>query len=92
MDYNTLFHRFSEQPALSPEDRAELITELKKQAERLEHSSHLTTQISYGIAGLMATDFAHQLAVNDPLEEVFTISGELETCPDNADELRTELI
>ncbi|HMI08990.1 MAG TPA: hypothetical protein VK497_01155 [Candidatus Saccharimonadales bacterium] len=71
--------------------RSELTLYLKSLLSILADNPELTPQIAYTIAGMMATDYARSLQDDDPLAEIMTIAGELETSPNNASELTHEL-
>lgn len=72
--------------------RGHVILYLKSQIDRLNGEMSEAVKTAYDIAGLMATKYAQSLDASDPIDEFFTIAGELEVNPVNADELRTELI
>lgn len=74
------------------EARSELITFLKSQTDSLRVTNAGAINTAYQIAGLMATDFARTLGPDDPIDEIFTIAGELEINPPDSDELRKELL
>lgn len=60
--------------------------------EQLGNDPEQRVSAAYKIAGLMATDFAQSLDPSDPINEIFTIAGELEINPPEATELHRELI
>lgn len=72
--------------------RSRLIAYLKSQTSLLNTTDTKSIDCAYRIAGLAATDFARTLDPNDPIDEIFTIAGELEINPPDADELRKELL
>lgn len=72
--------------------RETLVRFLKSQLARLDNDTPDAIRAAYEIAGLIATDFARTLNASDPIDEILTIAGELEINPDNAAELREELI
>lgn len=74
------------------DSRTALLEYLMQAANEMEEHRDLTKEIAYNIAGLMATDFARDLADGDPIEEILTIAGELEVMPQNHDALRAELV
>lgn len=75
----------------SDTSRALLVDFLKSKLSALSESNDEVFQAAYEIAGLMATTYAQHLSDTDPIDEILTIAGELETKPENADELRKEL-
>lgn len=87
--YESLFDSLNNEAHNS---RVELLRYLTQAASDLRTSTDTTQQTAYNIAGLMATDFARSLPDDDPIEEIFTIAGELELMPQNHEQLRDELI
>lgn len=85
-------HLFDSLNSKDDTNRANVVSFLRYDAKRLQSQPELVYQIAYEIAGLMATEFARQLSTNDPIDEILIIAGELEVGPDNADDLRDELI
>jgi len=69
-----------------------LVEALKDLASNLARNPKKDAEIAYYIAGLLATDYARTLKPGDPIDEILTIAGELEINPDNAIELRSELV
>lgn len=74
------------------ESRQRLVQILRDKASELQSNPDDYAEIAYQIAGFLATNFAQQLSSDDPIDEILTIAGELETSPDNAVELRKELL
>lgn len=77
---------------LPTDARDVLINSLRSFADEINQNPQKSIEISYAIAGLMATEYAQHLAPNDPIDEILTIAGELEINPPNADSLRHELV
>lgn len=93
--YEQLFDKLNNPVLIKDETqklRLLLISVLKDFAYALERNPGSGTEIAYKIAGIMATEFARCLNENDTIDEILTIAGELEVNPQNADELREELI
>lgn len=72
--------------------RVEFTLYLKSALPQLNGEISEAVKTAYEITGLMNTDFAQSLDTSDPINEILTIAGELEVNPDNADDLRKELI
>lgn len=72
--------------------RSQVIDFLEKQLPTLSGDIELAVTAAYDIAGLMATKHARALSADDPIDEILTIAGELEINPENAEELRKELV
>lgn len=89
MDHNDL-HAIDYLP--KEESRIKVTTFLKEQLVPLSGDLDQAVGAAYGIAGLMATDYARNLKTGDRIDEILSIAGELEIYPDNAEELRGELI
>lgn len=87
---NELFNKFGESDAAQV--RAQFTLLLKDKLAILKGEISEAVKGGYEIAGLMSTDFAQSLGSSDPIDEILTIAGELEIHPDNAEELRLELI
>lgn len=92
MNTPTIDDLFDEIGRNEDDAREKLVRFLKSQLARLDNDTPDAVQAAYEIAGLMATDFARTLNTSDPVDEILTIAGELEINPDNAPELREELI
>lgn len=75
----------------SEQSRQLLVAYLKESIPAIEESSEKSVVCAYAITGIMATDYARTLATDDPIEEILSIAGELETNPTNTEELRREL-
>ena len=60
--------------------------------EKLNKEPEQAANTAYKVAGLMATDFARSLEPSDPINEIFTIAGELEINPPETSELHRELV
>lgn len=85
-----LFHD-SDNPS-DTEARLIVIHFLKDTALALSKAGKDPIAGAYDITGLTGSNFFQALPPGDPLEEIFTIAGELEINPQNADELTQELI
>jgi hypothetical protein len=72
--------------------RREFIGYLQTASQKIESDKASAPKVAYSIAGMFATDFAHNLDENDPLTEIMTIAGELEINPNDVEELRRELV
>jgi len=91
MNYDTFFKSLNSEVSTG-RNRRDTVNFLKQSAQTLIEKPISTPEIAYAITALLATDFIKSLDDNDPIHEVLTIAGELEINPDNADELRAELI
>jgi hypothetical protein len=92
MDYKEIFSRLDTTLPPTAKDRAMMSSFLKEQATAFRAHPDQTTRIAYAIAGMLATRFARNLPEDDPIDEILTIAGELEVNPDNASDLRKELL
>ena len=92
MNREELFSHLNTPPLFTSENRRVLVAFLKDQASIITAHPELTTRIAYGIAGILATDFARNLPEDDPVDEILTIAGELEVAPEDTKSLRSELI
>lgn len=91
-NYDNLFRSLDTLNDTSQDSKEELISFLRGEATKLRLHPERSIEIAYTITGLLATNFARALPENDPIDEILTIAGELEVNPENADELRDELI
>jgi hypothetical protein len=90
--YNKLFKSLDTEATPTETRKEELVLFLKNEATRIKAQPELAVEIAYGIAGFMSTEFAQNLAKNNPIEEILTIAGELEVAPENSAALRDELL
>jgi len=72
--------------------RGIVVNFLKETGEALIKGEISPTTAAYDIAGLSGSSFVINLPASDPLNEIFTIAGELEVNPVDATDLTTELI
>lgn len=91
MEANELFEQLNNQ-AEPAAHRQVLVAHLRDQANTLRQQPDRTIDIAYSIAGIMATDYARSLNDNDPISEILTIAGELESNPTDAAQLKNELL
>jgi hypothetical protein len=90
---NEINKLYSNSHGLSSAKLRAIVINLLKQFEGvITRDSTQRTMYAYKIAGLMASDFYKTLLLDDPLQEIFTIAGELEINSQNADKLTQELI
>jgi hypothetical protein len=90
---NKINKLYSNNHGLSSAELRVIVINFFKQFESVvTRDSSQRTMYTYEIAGLMESDFYKTLLPDDPLQEIFTIAGELEINPEDADELTQELI
>ncbi len=91
MDKLHLYAKLNEVPPL-PNIRDILIDHLQSYLPQITEEPERSSKVAYSITGLMATSYVQSLLPSDPIDEILTIAGELEINPDNAENLRQELI
>lgn len=73
--------------------RLEYVAWLKLCLLELECDTNQATSIAYAIVGrFMNQYYIPDISSDAPIYNILTVAGELETNPDNAEELRLELI
>lgn len=84
-----IFHKIDNNPEQA---RDVIVSFLKGQLGALTGDMTSAIDAAYSIAGLAGTDFVRSLDPIDPIDEIFTIAGELEINPDDSENLRKEII
>ena len=92
MENGKLFDLLNNEQFTPQRSRAEVVAYLKQSATELTQDPDSILSVAYDITGLLATNFAAQLPDNDPVDEILTIAGEIESNPPNVSELCHELI
>ena len=89
MNYDKLFTKLNSET--SSETYENILSFLRHSHRELLQNPDQTPKIAYAITGLLATDYIRNLDEADPLNEIFTIAGELEAEPENI-KLKNELL
>lgn len=92
MDINSIYEHLDIAPVQSAENTIVVKAFLKECAQDVREDSDHITDVAYKIAGLMSTAYAKSLSAADAISQIMTIAGELETTPDNKDDLLAELL